>query len=260
MRSLKISFAASVLVCAFAATAFAQDAAPADPAATPADPAAAPAAEPAPAAAPTSVTTDGNAPTGKFVIGARLGYGIAMGDAQKDAKMSDGISGQVPIWLDLGYMVTPNIMVGLYGQYGFGILGSQLSDACDANGLSCSAHVLRFGVQGQYHLSPAEKLDPWFGVGLGYEMGTMSMSGTVLGNKIDGSATYKGFEFLNLQGGADYKLSPAFGIGPFLSFSLGQYSSTSTSGSTGGAATSGDISDKTMHEWLTFGVRGSFTL
>jgi outer membrane protein W len=256
MRSLKISFATSVLVCAFAATAFAQDAAPADPAA-------APAAEPTPAAAPApvttdtsaTVTTDSNASTGKFVIGARLGYGIGLGDIMKDLAMSDNVSGHIPIWLDLGYMVTPNIMVGLYGQYGIGIPSA---DECDASGVSCSASVIRLGAQAQYHLSPAEKLDPWFGLGIGYEWGSITAEGG--GQKQ--SLSVRGFEFLNLQGGADYKLAPNFGIGPFLSFSLGQYSNYSTE-VTGGGSQSGsisDISDTTMHEWLTFGVRGAFTL
>jgi hypothetical protein len=122
--------------------------------------------------------------------------------------------------------------------------------------------VIRFGIQGQYHLSPAEKLDPWFGVGFGYELATMSVSGSVMGTSIDSSATYKGFEFLNLQGGADFKVSPAIGIGPFLSFSLGQYGSASTSGNAGGQSMSdsGDIDNTAIHEWFTFGVRGAFTL
>lgn len=253
MRSLKVSFAASTLVCAFATTAFAQDPAPTDAAEAPADTAAAPAAEPA-AAASTTVTTDTASAGGKFVIGARLGYGIAMGDAMKDSAMSDGVSGQIPIWLDLGYMVTPNIMVGLYGQYGFGIVGSKMSDVCDAGNVDCSVSDLRVGVQGQYHLSPSEKLDPWFGLGIGYEWAMTSMSGG--GQSQD--YTYSGFEFLNLQGGADFKLSPAFGIGPFLSFSLGQFGSVSASGDLEDGDT--DIDDKALHEWLTLGVRGSFTL
>ena len=49
---------------------------------------------------------------GKIKIGLRLGYALPLGDSVKDAKMSDQISGMIPIWLDLGYMVTPNIMVG----------------------------------------------------------------------------------------------------------------------------------------------------
>jgi outer membrane protein W len=255
MRSIKIILATSTLVCAIATSAFAQDAAPEgaapEPAAEPA-----PAAAPAPAEASASVSTSEGAPSGKFVIGARLGYGIAMGDSQKDAKLSDGVSGHVPIWLDLGYMVTPNIMLGLYGQYGIGIVGSSMSDICDTPNIDCSVSVIRLGIQGQYHLSPAEKFDPWFGLGFGYEWNTLSVSGN------GGSGTFgaHGFEFANLQGGFDYKLSPAFGIGPFLSFSLGQYGTTSAGGDLKDLYQDGSIDNTAIHEWLTFGIRGAFTL
>jgi outer membrane protein W len=265
MRLMTVSFASFSLVFAVAVTAFGQDAVPAEPTAAPAEPTSAPAEVPATVDTSPVIATEGLAPSGRFVVGARLGYAVAMGKAvdETDGELSKGISGHIPIWLDLGYLVTPNIMVGLYGQYGIGFVGSGLSDElCDPYNLDCSARVIRFGIQGQYHLSPAEKLDPWFGVGFGYELATMSVSGSVMGTSIDSSATYKGFEFLNLQGGADFKVSPAIGIGPFLSFSLGQYGSASTSGNAGGQSMSdsGDIDNTAIHEWFTFGVRGAFTL
>jgi outer membrane protein W len=163
-----------------------------------------------------------------------------MGSVADGVKMSDGVSGQIPIWIDAGYMVTPNILVGLYGQYGF-----VQTKNCPA-GASCSAHDFRIGVQGQYHLMPTESADPWLGLGVGYESLGTSFSGG--GASIDTSTT--GLEFLNLQGGADFKLADAFALGPFLSFSLGEYSST----------TGGSIDKKAMHEWLTLGVKGTFGL
>jgi len=215
--------------------AFAQDAEP------PAEPA--PEAAPAPAPDATAgVTSSGSAFADKRIrLGLRLGYAFAMGSAQDGVKMSDGLSGQIPIWIDAGYMVTPNILLGLYGQYGF----IQRKN-CD----ECSGHDVRFGIQGQYHLAPAASLDPWLGVGVGYEI--LSASQTVEGVSISGST--KGFEFLNLQGGADFNVADALAVGPFVSFSLGQYSSFSS------GDLSGDIDKKAMHEWLTIGVKGSFGL
>ncbi|MGC4064078.1 MAG: hypothetical protein QM784_05445 [Polyangiaceae bacterium] len=75
---------------------------------------------------------------------------------------------------------------------------------------------------------------------------------------VDASAGAHGFEFLNLQGGADFKLSPAFGLGPFVSFSLGQYGTMNQKGP--GIDSSDSIDNKAFHEWLTLGVRGAFTL
>lgn len=249
MRSTKFGFAAFGLVCAFAATSFAQTAAPDDGAAAEptAEPATSPAAE-APAT-PTEPEAVGETSAGKFVLGLRLGYGIPMGDATKGNPLSDGTSGQIPIWLDVGYMVTRNIMVGAYGQYGIAFVKD-----CPS-GASCSGSDIRIGLQGQYHISPAEKIDPWLGVGIGYEIA--SLKATAGGQ--EASSTTKGMEYLNLQGGADFKVSPAFGIGPFLSFSFGKYSSA-TIKIPGLPDQSGDISETAMHQWLTLGVRGAFNL
>lgn len=249
MRTVSV-LSAFGLVFGIAATALAQAEAPAEAPPTDAPAAEAPAAAPAPAASePVVVSTDGAEP-GKFVIGLRLGYMLPMGDLMKDVAMSDGISGAVPIWLDLGYMVTRNIMVGAYGQYAFAFLKN-----CQA-GADCSASGYRLGIQGQYHVSPTEKINPWVGVGLGYE--NISVSRSMAGQETKGS--YSGMEYVNLQAGADFKVSPTVGIGPFLSFSLGQYGSATIE--SGGSSVSDDIpSDLTaMHEWLTFGVRGAFNL
>jgi len=219
---------------------------------------------PAPAVAATQPTVEAPAADpGKIFIAARLGYAIPMGSSGKtstgkDSAMSDYITGMIPIGLDLGYMVTPNVMLGLYGQYGF---VSLKDSAC--TGMSCSGSDLKFGVQGQYHISPTENINPWVGVGVGYEI--YSQKGTSGGAEI--SESLKGMEYLNLQGGADFKLNSAVGIGPFINFSVGQYSSMS-------AKISGmaplipdqDISQdvpsdrRTIHEWFTFGVRGAFKL
>jgi hypothetical protein len=211
-------------------SAFAQDPAPA----------AAPAAEPAAEATPAATSTAGGEGYAdkKIRLGLRLGYALPLGSSADGVKMSDELSGQIPIWIDAGYMVTPNILVGLYGQYGF----VQTKSSCTG----CSAHDLRFGVQGQYHLSPTESADPWLGLGIGYESLGLSQGGE------DGSL--KGFEFLNLQGGADFKVADALAVGPFLSFSLGKYSSATVNG------VSGDIPQTATHEWLTLGVKGTFGL
>lgn len=192
--------------------------------------------------------------------GVRLGYGIPLGEAAKDSDLGDGISGQIPIWLDLGYRPIDALMIGLYFQYGIGMIGSSFDDVCDVDGVDCSASDIRLGVQAHYHISPTEQLDPWIGLGIGYEWASISAEG--MGAEI--TTTFDGFEFLNLQGGLDISVAEHVKIGPFLSFSLGQYGSASSdcSGSAAcGAVGSidGDIEDKAIHEWLLIGVRGAYT-
>jgi outer membrane protein W len=181
---------------------------------------------------------------GKIKLGLRLGYSIPMGDASKDNKLSDAVSGVIPIWLDLGYMVTPNIMVGLYGMYGITMLNSDIKDACD----DCSASQMRFGLQGQYHISPGESLDPWVGLGIGYEIMNFKAPNPLGSGTVE--SDFKGFEFLNIQGGADFKVADSFAVGPFLSFSLGQYSKAGDQ----------DIEETAMHQWFTLGVKGTLGL
>ncbi|HVU06051.1 MAG TPA: outer membrane beta-barrel protein [Polyangiaceae bacterium] len=184
-------------------------------------------------------------------LGLRLGYGIAMGDAAKNAAMSDGVKGQIPIWIDAGYRFNPNIMAGLYFSYGF----AQLADKACPSGADCSAHDMRLGIQGQYRFSPGENINPWVGVGFGLEWAGYSASA----GGAEAKSSFNGIEFLDLQGGADFKVADCLGIGPFLSFSLGQYNSGSVT-VPGLGTVDGDITNKAMHEWLMFGVRGVFEL
>lgn len=199
---------------------------------------------------------------GKFVLGLRLGYALPMGAVAENndgssSNMSDTVSGHVPIWIDAGYMLSSDVMFGFYTQYAFGGVAGPLKAQCaqaSSAGISCSASDVRFGIQFQYHSARGQKVDPWLGVGVGYEWLTVNVSGAGQ----DGSTTAQGFEFFNLQAGLDFKASHDWGFGPFISFSLGQYGSTSNSGSVARVSPGGDIANPALHEWLTFGVRGTF--
>jgi hypothetical protein len=208
-----------------------------------------------------------------FELGARLGYGVPMGKAEDEADgdLSDGISGMIPLQLDVGYRVIPELSLGGYVMYGFGFTGDDISDACenadDVVGVtaSCSTHDVRLGIQAQFHFLPRKKRDPWRGGGAGYEWLTFGVDISGGGSEVEVSATAKGFEFVNLQGGLDFKAARGLALGPFLSFSIGQYGETSSSCS-GNACTgfdspsSGDIENKALHQWLLLGIRGTFVV
>lgn len=199
----------------------------------------------------------------QFSLGLRLGFAPAMGDFEKDAKMSDGVKSQIPIQVDAMYKFTPELSAGLYGSYGIGQLNL---DTCDLDGVDCSANAIRVGVQGVFtfaKLSPTYA--PWIGAGIGWERASF----TVERSSIKGETTATGFEFLNLQAGADYKVNEKFSVGPYLQFSIGQYSSVEgeepvfddlTGEYVGQAKFDADIEEKAMHEWFGFGIRGKFDL
>jgi hypothetical protein len=61
--------------------------------------------------------------------------------------------------------------------------------------------------------------------------------------------------------GLDFELARHFYLGPFLSFSIDQYSDVSVDGSAFEDAAfdvDGEIEDKGLHHWLVLGVRAAY--
>jgi len=78
---------------------------------------------------------------------------------------------------------------------------------------------------------------------------------------VERSWTAKGLQFLILEAGGDFKASPDLAVGPFVNFTLGQYSRSSNHQTIAGTPEdqSGDLPAAT-HEWLTLGIRGQYNL
>jgi outer membrane protein W len=191
------------------------------------------------------------APRAQVAVGLRLGYAFSQGDIAKGAPMSDETESQVPIQIDLTYRVTDRISAGAYGSYGF----ARLDSALCPSGVSCTANVVRVGVEAFYAFeSPGQRLSPWVGAGIGWERSYASQQG---GGRRD-EAIYSGLELLNLQVGADYRLAERVQAGPFVMMSVGRYSRLDVR--TSAARISGSIDDPAFHEWFALGIRGRFEL
>lgn len=177
-------------------------------------------------------------------FGLRTGWGIPLGEASSGNDLSDGIIGQIPIWLDLGWQATPKFMVGAYFSYGFMFLDD---DLCP-DGSECSGGDIRLGAQVQFSFSPRKPVDFWLGGGAGYEWAHYKVD--------NGSSTIRGFEFLMLQLGVDFggDDSGSTVFGPFAAYTFGTFDKISTS--TGGTSQSANIDDTGTHNWLFLGVRG----
>ena len=247
------SFVAVALSCAVASQAFAQEPPPGAPPVG-APPAGAPPAEPV--AAPPPIAQQSAPPTNVMDkpgvdFGVRLGYALPFGNTSGTEKMSDGISGAVPIVLEAGYRINANFTVGALFQYALMQVKNNDTTGC-GGAVSCSGSVLRLGIEGIYNFNLDTPLSPWVGLGTGYEwMGIDLSSGGQ-----SGSVSTSGFEFVTLHAGGDYHVNQQLALGPFVSFSLAQYSSESISG--GGMSMSMDVPDKKIHEWLQIGIRGKF--
>jgi hypothetical protein len=213
---------------------------------------------PSPTPAP-STTGPTDHPGFEFVV--RLGYAIPIGNATgadtatmmpADA-LSNTLSGAVPVVLEAGYRFNKNLSAGVLFQYAFAMIKDNMNTGC-GGGVSCSGSVIRLGIEGIYRLDVDGAFVPWLGAGVGYE--SLSLDQSMGGQSA--SASIHGLEFLTLQGGGEYRIAPQMTIGPFASFSLGQYDGVDASG--GGMNISMSIANKAMHEWLQLGVRGTFNL
>lgn len=197
-------------------------------------------------------------------LGARLGYGFAAGSTGAvpggtDADLGDYVPGQVPLWLDAGYRLTGDFYLGAYFTYGIGIVNDDRQDACRNANVDCSASDKRFGVMGRYHLPLAWPMAPWVGLGVGYEWGNFSVQQAIFG-MTNTDSNWAGFEFANVQAGADYQIGRRVVVGPFMSVSFGQFRHNETTTMTGMTSTTTDVdlATKSIHEWIMFGARISF--
>lgn len=197
-----------------------------------------------------------------FSVGLRAGYGLPFGDAvggpdgSDGEKLSDTVSSVIPLQLDVGYFLSSNLYVGGSFQYGIASL-AEGDSGCDDGELSCSVRQMRFGVNLAYHFAPESTINPWMGVGVGYETLTLSLSGETNDISLKADSTAKGFEFANAQGGVDFRVSDTLSVGPFVTFTVAQYASTSSRVEFGDDSEeeSSDIENKSIHGWLYGGVR-----
>jgi opacity protein-like surface antigen len=197
-------------------------------------------------------------------LGARLGYGVALGNVSGAAgdSLGDYVNGVVPIWIEAGYRLPhPNLTIGAYFQYGAGMVNSSSANGlsgfiqggnCTSSGVSCSANLVMYGLQAHYHFMPGARFDPWIGGGFGME----SLNASISAGSSSVGASLSAFDFLIVQAGGDFQPSRSFGVGPAAWLGLGQFGNLSVTHN--GTTSSGGINNTSIHEWLSLGLRGVF--
>ncbi len=195
----------------------------------------------------------GPPPTGA-TLSAWLGFGVPTGkfSNEGDGDVRDVVSSSVPIGFGAYYRFNPNFRLG-----GFFEIAPLSIDDSACGGASCDGVSYRFGVEGQYHFTPHQRADVWLGLGLGYESTNLHAeffdpaSNTVfLAN-----TKFTGLLFPRIIGGVDFAVSPRFTLGPYASWTGGQYDHVDDDvlGSAG-------IHDKSYHGWFELGIRGNFNM
>lgn len=172
-------------------------------------------------------------------LGLRVGFQAGVGYIYKNApsatgeprdlKLTDAANGALPVMLEAGYRLSPQLSIGVYGQLAPVFLKTN-EQSCP-EGFDCSSMKWDFGAQALYHFSPEKGFDPWVGLGLGVEILHSEVSGSVQvpvpgGGTVPAttqvSVTDRGPE-LNVSAGGDFRLGQSLRVGPFLTVTLAQY-------------------------------------
>jgi hypothetical protein len=200
-------------------------------------------------------------------MGARLGYSLGGGSYASGVSFTGadstngtaGISGGVPIAVDIGARIGKYVFVGAFAEYAF------LTSACFSPGsgitLSCSSHDVRGGIEAQIHLRPRAGVDPWFGLAFGHDWLTQKLSLSEGSASATGSTTFDGWNLVDVMFGVDFRTAGGLGFGPYLEMTSGNFSNMSTSSSGTGAASqsaSASIAAQSSHQWFILGARGTF--
>ena len=193
----------------------------------------------------------------------RFAYALPMGSFEKsppgvsNITVSDIFAHGIGIGLGAQWAFDPHVSIGLFGQItplSNGPGGTPLycgtKVPMGAVVVTCSGSQLRFGLDAHYMFMPDKAFDPWIGVGVGYE----SLHLTRGGDQTVSSFSYTGYELAHLSLGADILIvrhaGPGkVGVGPVIDFALGQFTGHGP-----------PITYKALHEWLAFGLRGTYDL
>lgn len=194
----------------------------------------------------------------RFLVSARTGFSLPLGSVAGGASekpLDQLVLGQIPLQVDLGGRMG-NLFVGGYAAMAANLLASKY----DCNPLArCSSSSISFGLQIHYHLAPERPLNPWFGVGVGYELLQVRREDRVNDANYSQSVVH-GPQLLKLMGGAEFRASSKFGVGPFAEISLGEYWNESSRLKTNqmDVATSDALVGKALHAWIGLGVRVTY--
>jgi len=176
------------------------------------------------------------------------GFALPLGNAASALSQSDVINFAVPFGIAVGYRIAGVVFVGGTFTYApFGSPNSGTFTTCAVAGTSCHSTTFRAGFSVQWHPLGSRGLDPYVGVGAGYEWLTVDISG----NGTDLSSQFNGFSWLEVPVGVDFRLSKDIRLGPYLGFMMGQYRNASVTLS----GVSGLIPHRAIHFWLSAGVR-----
>jgi hypothetical protein len=191
-----------------------------------------------------------------LAIGVRVAYADALGSVDSHQDLHALQRTAIPFWFDLGWRFNPKWFLGVFYQYMPTIPPAHcLGDTVNGEP-TCDGNDQRFGIELAYHILPHKLVDPWIGLGVGYEFMRLNSANGTGGDSQ--SFLANGMQIFDVQVGADLRFVPRIPFGPFLDMSLGQYFKESSLDANGNS-TALNFSPA-LHEWFSLGVKAQFNL
>jgi hypothetical protein len=189
----------------------------------------------------------------------RVGLALPAGNfSAGGANLGDWTGDELAAGVGARYLLTPQIGIGVDGQLGFSVTNADPNphvDVCSM-GIDCSGLDWRLGLLAGYDFAPGARLDPWLSVGVGYESLRAGIGAQNPGQPapLRTLRVTRGGSYAALDGGLDVAVEPTVRVGPFVSFTVGQSSTTSVDPSSAAGPAQPDFGTST-HYWLLVGIR-----
>jgi hypothetical protein len=146
--------------------------------------------------------------SGHFQLGAGAGAEWPFGSHSGALATGLGLN------LDLGFGISRNVVLGLWGEFDTYHTHSACGD--------CSGSSFAGGPLIRYHVVQGTRFDPWGELAVGIRSTKIDIHGD--------SKTHTGPDFLKLTLGADWYFTSNFALGPYVTFDIGTYGTSSHSG------------------------------
>lgn len=158
------------------------------------------------AATPKSGPDELGAVRSAFEIAVVVAYNQGVGSVgEGDIPTLSGTAGAGELLeLDLGWRVSPNLLLGAYS-------GAAKYNPHEAFS-GADIWSVTAGLQANWHFSPGARLDPWLGIGAGYRVYWVAQS--------QGTEIRQGLDLARLQFGLDLPLARWIAVSPFIGASL----------------------------------------
>lgn len=198
-----------------------------------------------------------------LAIGLRVGYGRAFGNTSEESgglDLGSALDGALPVRLTAGYRAVPWVQLSFAGWLAPLFLSGSPTSCDPSAGRRCSGWGGGIAFEVQVHTRPAALLDPWIGLGFGYEWLHVDTEDPNAGPGMtrSGSSQFGGTYYLDAALGLDVRIAHGLSVGPFVGLQVGRYSSVVATDDNG-VQTAYQFKQPAFHEWLTAGIHTRFT-